>query len=135
MSRNGKEVRGPVSLEDGDRIALGETFAFRFRLPSGRSRSALLELGPGCEIAGATAVILLKPGADGRIGIGGGSDAHLGAGRRSERVELFLDDRGTLLGRSAEPLLVDGSPADGEAPLSGGEEIAAGSLRFLLSRD
>ncbi len=135
VSRNGEPVRGPVSLHDGDRVVLGETFAFRYRLPSGRSRSALLELEPGCEIGGATAVILLKPGADGRIGIGGGSDAHLGAGRVRERVELFLDDRGTLLGRSEEPLLVDGAPAEGEAPLSGGEEVAAGSLRFLLSRD
>ena len=135
VSRNGKEAHGPVPLQDGDRVALGETFAFRFRLPSGRSRSALLELEPGCEIGGATAVILLKPGADGRIGIGGGADAHLGAGRRSERVYLFLDDRRTLLGQSEEPLLVDGAPAEGEAPLSGGEELAAGSLRFLLSRD
>ncbi|HET6202881.1 MAG TPA: FHA domain-containing protein [Planctomycetota bacterium] len=135
VARNGEAARGPVALRDGDRIGLGETFAFEFRLPSRESRSALLLLQPGSDVGGASAVVLLKPGVDGRISIGGGPDAHLGAGRSEERVELFLDDRGFLVCRSDAPLLVDGSPVEGEVPLSGGEEVAAGGLRFFVARD
>lgn len=61
---------GGASLSDGDRVELARNLAFRFVANDAASSSALLELEHGVECHGALRVLLLCPGAAGRVRIG-----------------------------------------------------------------
>ncbi|MBK7877844.1 MAG: FHA domain-containing protein [Planctomycetes bacterium] len=57
-------------LADGDRVELARNLAFRFVASETASSSALLELEHGVECRGALRVLLVCPGAAGRVRIG-----------------------------------------------------------------
>jgi len=60
-------------LTDGEQVVLGQNSSFRFRAADMSSSSAVLELEHGIECRGAGRVLLVVPGADGRVSIGSSS--------------------------------------------------------------
>ena len=65
----GGEPIGPrgATLRHGARLCLGTNAGMRFRQPDPASRTALLELGPDLECAGAARIVLMSPGRGGRL--------------------------------------------------------------------
>ena len=120
------------ALADGDRVKLGRDLEFSFRLPSARSKAALLEFSPQFEVEGSRRIVLLPP--NGRAGaiIIGPEDAHLRAPRSEEELEVFRakEDKGavlTVIGRHG--VGVDGAEARAKGRLFDGSEFVAGELR------
>lgn len=64
-------------LAGGERVRLGENFEFRLTFPDPASASAVLELLHGVECAGARHILLLAPGAGGRVRIGAALAHHV----------------------------------------------------------
>jgi hypothetical protein len=61
----------------GERVRLGENLEFRLQQPDPASASVLLELLHGIECAGARRIVLLAPGAGGRLRIGAALSHHV----------------------------------------------------------
>jgi hypothetical protein len=90
-------------LVAGARVRLGENLELRYSLPDPASASALLELLHGAECAGARRVVLLAPGAGGRVRIGSAAAHHVRVPGLD--LALELEWRGAELGvASDEPL-------------------------------
>ncbi len=65
------------ALAAGERVRLGANLEFRVRVPDAASASVVLELLHGAECAGARHVVLLAPGAGGRVRIGAALAHHV----------------------------------------------------------
>ncbi|MCP3917750.1 MAG: hypothetical protein GY711_19575 [bacterium] len=88
---DGRELRGRRSLSDRDLVQLSQNLGMRFRLPEAASRSALLELLHGAEAEGAQRVIVLTPGAAGRVRIGPRANRHVPVAGLEHEVVLTLE--------------------------------------------
>lgn len=139
----GKECRvnetvvGVHVLEDGDRVRLGEDFEFTFRVPTPRSRAAVLAFADGFEVDGIRHVILMPPdGKKGRILVGPGSDAHVQAMKAEDPIEIFRatdgDHAGDLVGCSRAGVHVDEAGGGAEARLYPGCHVRAGACRLNI---
>ena len=94
-------------LTHGDRVLLAHNCAFRFLLPDPASASALLELESGAECLGAHSILLVVPGAVGRVSIGERHQHHVRAPLGEHHVELRYE-AGELRLSSAAPLCIAG---------------------------
>jgi hypothetical protein len=68
---------GPRVLHDGERVQLAPNLALLFRQPDATSGSALLDLAANAECQGARRIVLLAPGAAGRVRIGSKRNRHV----------------------------------------------------------
>ena len=68
---------GPRVLHDGDSLQLAPNLALEFRQPDAASGSALLDLAANAECQGARRIVLLAPGAAGRVRIGPKKSRHV----------------------------------------------------------
>lgn len=139
----GKECRvnGAVvdvhALADGDRVRLGEDFEFVFRVPTPRSRAAVLALADGFEVDGIRHVVLMPPdGKKGRILVGPGADAHIQALHAEDPLEIFRATEGPfageLVGSSRAGVHVDEEGGGAEARLYPGCHVRSGSCRLNI---
>jgi len=103
-------------LADGDEVRLAPNLSFRFRLPVLSSSTALLNLMHGAESEGAVSVLLLLPGASGRVRIGPQLRRHVPITGLEHEVEMTLED-GQLAVSCEGGVRVDGPGApEGAAP-------------------
>ncbi len=79
------------TLADGDEVDLAPNLRFRFRIPDPTSSSAVLEMLGGTDCGGAQRVLLLGPGAAGRIRIGARSRDTIRVPGLEHEIELRLD--------------------------------------------
>ncbi len=79
---------GGVLLADGDEVLLGGNLAFRFAAREPGSASAVLDLLRGAECLGATRVLLLVPGAGGRVRLGARSARHIPLADLEHEIEI-----------------------------------------------
>jgi hypothetical protein len=109
-----------LRLVPGERVRLGENLEFLLALPDPASASAVLELQHGVECAGARHIVLLAPGAGGRVRIGAAPTHHV----RVPGLELVLELewRGSELELKGQARL-DGAPR-GALPFPPSERIA-----------
>ena len=133
---NGRPV-DVETLAHGDCIRLGEDLEMVFRLPSAKSKTALLELGSGFEIDGIRQVLLMLPGGrEGRIVVSRGNDAHISVSNAERAVELYRpsDGRhaGELVCHSHTGVKVDGSGGAAEERLYPGCYVECGPCRFSV---
>jgi hypothetical protein len=68
---------GGADLRDGDRLEFAPNLELLFQLPDQSSSSALLSVRRGADCAGATRIVLVAPGAGGRIRIGSAVQRHV----------------------------------------------------------
>jgi len=103
-------------LADGDEVRLAPNLSFRFRLPVVSSSSAVLVLLHGAESEGAVNVLLLLPGASGRVRIGPQVRRHVPVAGLEHEVEMTLEG-GRLEVACEGGVRVDGPGAsEGAAP-------------------
>jgi hypothetical protein len=78
-------------LHHGDHVELAPTLGARFLLPDPASSSAVLELDAGTDCAGAGSILLVVPGAAGRIAVGARHHHHVRAPLGEATLELTYD--------------------------------------------
>lgn len=108
--------RGGHTLAPDERVRLGGNLEFRVRIPEAASASAVLELLHGVECAGARHIVLLAPGAGGRVRIGAALAHHVRVA--GLEFELTLEWHGGELRLSSQE------------PLGGALQGASGALAF-----
>jgi hypothetical protein len=90
-------------LAADERVRLGENLEFRLQQPDPASASVVLELLHGIECAGARRIVLLAPGAGGRVRIGAALSHHVRVAGLA--FDLALEWHGSELRvRASEPL-------------------------------
>lgn len=89
-----------LRLAPGARVRLGTNLEFRLELPDPSSASAVLELQRGAECAGARRIVLLAPGAGGRVRVGSSARHHVRV--PGLEFELVLEWRGNELELASE---------------------------------
>jgi hypothetical protein len=106
---DGESVSGEGRvLTHGDRVFLAHNCGFRFLLPDPASASALLELEAGAECLGAHSILLVVPGAVGRVRIGERHHHHVHAPLGEHPVELRYE-AGELRLACEAPLRIAGA--------------------------
>ena len=90
-SVDGSVAEGPLELYDGAEVRLSRHLSFRFRRPDPASASASIDLLRGAEADGAARLLLLAPGAAGRVRIGAKANRHLPVAGIEHEVELLLE--------------------------------------------
>jgi len=100
-------------LTHGDRVLLAHNCGFRFLLPDPASASAVLELEGGAECLGAHSILLVVPGAVGRVRMGERHHHHVRAPLGEHPVELRYE-AGKLRLSSEAPIRFAGE-VDGAA--------------------
>jgi tetratricopeptide (TPR) repeat protein len=133
---NGNAVDHAV-LSDGNRIGLGENLEMTFRLPTSKSRTALLILAEGIEVDGIGRVLLMAPtGRDGRILLAPGEEGHVRADRAPKPIEIYRATQGPHAGhlvcRSHSGVKVDGQGGRAEERLYPGCRVECGACSFLI---
>ena len=88
---DGRPVEESVELASGARIDLSDRVAWRFDLPDPSSASARIELLGGIEALGAPHLLLLAPGAAGRVRIASPPRRHLQIPGIEEEILLSLE--------------------------------------------
>jgi hypothetical protein len=78
-------------LHHGDHLELAPTLGARFLLPDPASSSAVLELDPGLDCAGAGSILLVVPGEAGRVSLGARHHHHVRAPLGEATVELTYE--------------------------------------------
>src|SRR5262245_50155769 len=99
--RRGEEV--PVPLADGELVELAANLAFVFHAPDPSSSSAVLDLRAGAECEGARRVLLLAPGAAGRVRIGRAPARHVQIADLVQDVTLELEGANLRIGGATIP--------------------------------
>ncbi|HLU37953.1 MAG TPA: FHA domain-containing protein [Planctomycetota bacterium] len=129
---NGQPVR-EHRLRDGDEICLGGNLKFGYRLPSGRSLTALLRVYGGFQVRGTDKILLLKDrGRDGSILIGNSKDAHVPVPVSGPEVEVYAGTDGQVRVRCTGPGTMDGRPFQQEHPVTAGALVCCGDVSFVL---
>lgn len=83
-------------LSDGDRVRFGREFAFTFRLPSSRSKAAVVEFDRGFEFEGSRRMILLPPGGrSGAVVVSDQEGAHVPTRGALGTIEIFREKSGS----------------------------------------
>ncbi len=123
---DGREVRGPTVLADGQRIQLGDSVRLRFTRPHALSATARLDFEshhktqPTCD-----AVLLM---ADSCV-LGPNSHCHVRCRESLQDVVLYRQGDGFQC-RSAAPLSVEGEARSGPIDVLAGERIEGESFSF-----
>lgn len=94
----GRPLEGSRALAHGDRVQLGGNLGFSFRALDAATSSAMLELEGQAECEGARRVLLLSPGAAGRVRIGSRRNRPIPVPELLREVSFELD-AGALLVR------------------------------------
>ncbi len=124
VSVNGQKLAGPMVLGNEALIELGESVKIRFRKPHALSATAILTLESPHKLEPAVDGIILM--ADSCI-LGSQSHSHIRC--RDWEKDLVLFRRGQeIFARSADPLEIDGEPADIGAPLPANCRLEAENL-------
>lgn len=120
-------------LAHGDRVQLGQAFAFVYERPSERSLTAALRLQAGFQVAGTDRILLMKDrGRDGRILLGPGRDVHVRVAKATGEVEVYATSSGQMRVHSAAGGTIDGVAFRGEHPVAAGQVVAAAGISFVL---
>lgn len=131
--RVGGAVVAQHVLKPGDRVQLGPTLQFDYRLPSNRSLTAALALRGGFQVAGTDRVLLFKDrGRDGRILMSSGKDGHVQVSGATGEVEIFANKTGQVRVRCEGGGSIDGRPFKGEHPVDAGAMVQAAGISFVL---
>ncbi|MCA9321104.1 MAG: hypothetical protein KDB53_10230, partial [Planctomycetes bacterium] len=133
-------IRGKVidrqRLVDGDVVSLGRDFEFTFRLPSERSRAALLQLPSAHGVDGVHRIVLLPPtGRAGALLIGPSETCHVSTPGTQGECEIAREPEsagGDLIAQGPGGVAVDGDAARGKAPCLDGSVLAADDLRAAI---
>lgn len=125
---NDKATKGKL-LRSGDRIAISPRCRMSFRIPSGASTSAVLDLHSArLPRADVRSVVLM----DREIIIGGGSGAHVRADEMTEPAVLVARD-GNIYCQSRMGVTIDGQAADGSTAIPLGKQVQVGSVSFVIT--
>lgn len=118
-------------LRDGDVVRLGESVRLQFRLPTGKSRSAMLLLKGATAVDGIERVLLFwSGGRDGRLVLGSAASSHVVIPAAEREIEICgTGDAGVVACRSAIGVSVDGGAVVPEAPIRRGSSIQVGAVR------
>jgi hypothetical protein len=123
-----------AALADGDVVRLGREFSFVFRMPSARSRAALLQLAPGFQVEGTQVVILAPPsGRAGAIVVGDRADAHVRTPAAHGECEIYRDrsiDPAGLVLQGPEGVARRGAEPRAQVVCRDGDAAVAGDLRL-----
>jgi len=125
---NGRRIRGPANLSDGDEIELGEGVRLRFRQPHSLSATARLEFLSRHRTEPSAAGILLM--AESCV-LGPKWQDHVVCREWSQDVVLFRRDE-RLFCRALEPLDVDGRRCEGQTPVAPGAHVEGSDFSFCL---
>lgn len=125
------------TLGNGDRVRLGEDLEFVFRLPSSKSKTAMLELREGFEVDGVRQILLMLPaGREGRVVVSRGPDAHITMPGAERSVEIYRPSEGHFAGElvchSNTGVRVDGEGGAAEERLYPGCYVECGPCRFSV---
>jgi len=99
--RNAEPLFAPAPLFDEDELLLGSNLRVRFRQPDPASASAVLDLLGGIDCLGATHVVLLAPGAGGRVRIGARGGRHVRVPNLEPGFEISLGPTGLIASSAA----------------------------------
>lgn len=94
---NGGELAAVRRLAHGDAVQLSPQLGLRFAQSDPASSSAVLELERGAECLGAQRILLLAPGAGGRIHVGRRTIDHVRVSRLETQIEIELAARELLV--------------------------------------
>lgn len=124
-------------LKDGDVVRLGDGVKLHFRLPSPKSRSALVRLEGGTAAEGVERVVLFAAeGRDGRLILGPGGSSHAVVPGAEREIEIFGVREGEgplrIVCRSAIGVSVDEGAVVPEAPLHRSATVRVGVVRFHI---
>lgn len=125
---NGRLIRGPTNLSDGDEIELGEGVRMRFRQPHALSATARLEFLSRHRTEPSAAGILLM--AESCV-LGPKWQDHVVCREWSQDVVLFRRDE-RLFCRALEPLEIDGCRCEGQTPVTPGMHVEGSDFSFCL---
>jgi hypothetical protein len=78
------------ALADGDEVTLGARLAFHFRSTDPSSAAAMLDLRHGAECHGASRILLVPLGLEGRVGIGARGTRHVSVPSLEHEIALFV---------------------------------------------
>jgi hypothetical protein len=111
----GRPLEGPRALAHGDRLQLGRNLFLDFRALESACSSAVLEFEGGAECEGARRVLLLSPGAAGRVRIGSKRSRPIAVPELEREVSFELDADALLVrcsgGLRCGPSSVPAGPA------------------------
>jgi len=124
---NGNEVTRTL-LQAGDRVTLGASCQFLFRMPVPGSGTARLELVSGHRLPTSVEGVLLM--ADTLV-MGGSSQAHVMIPDLEKPIVLFRHRDGLGL-RSAIPALVNGLKCNGRTMLPAEASVSTGEVQFAI---
>jgi len=131
---NDRPAGGAVELRHGDRVRLGESFEFRFELPSKRSKTARLELGEGFDVDGIRRILLMVPGREGRLVVAASPDAHIQDPKAEKPVEIYRSSEGSgpgeLFCHCHTGVLVNGRGGTAEKRVPPGGYVQCGASRM-----
>ncbi len=125
---NGRLIREPTNLSDGDEIELGESVRLRFRQPHALSATARLEFLSRHRTEPSAAGILLM--AESCV-LGPKWQDHVVCREWSQDVVLFRRDE-RLFCRALEPLQIDGRRCEGQTPVAPGAHVEGSDFSFCL---
>jgi hypothetical protein len=116
-------------LRTGDRIGLGLRSRLTFLLPSPASTTAVVELtGARCPRADIRHAILL----DREIVLSAEKIAHVRLEHASAPVVLHVR-HDQLFAETRETVMINGTPADRNAPLPLGAHVRIGNISFIVT--
>ena len=126
---NDKATKGKL-LRSGDKIAISPRCRMSFRVPSGASTSAVLDLHsarmPRADVRN---VVLM----DREIIMGAGSSSHVRADEMTSPAVLVARD-GNLYCQSKAGVTIDGQVADGNTAIPLGKQVQVGGVSFVVTQ-
>jgi tetratricopeptide (TPR) repeat protein len=118
-------------LANGDRIAVGPRCRLRFRRPNPASATAVLDVIAGRLARGDVRQIILF---DREMILGPGPAAHVRVDSLTGPAVLQRGGDGIVC-RAADPISIDGRPADGQTVIKPGIHVNIGPLGLVLVRE
>jgi hypothetical protein len=123
---DGREIKGPTVLADGQRIQLGDSVRLRFTKPHALSATARLDFETHHKTQPTADAVLLM--ADSCV-LGPNSHCHVRCRDWQQDVVLYRHGEG-LQCRSAVPLVVEGEARSGPIDVLPGERVEGESFSF-----
>ena len=123
---DGREIKGPTVLADGQRIQLGDSVRLRFTKPHALSATARLDFESHHKTQPTADAVLLM--ADSCV-LGPNSHCHVRCRDWQQDVVLYRHGEGFQC-RSAAPLVVEGEARSGPIDVLPGERVEGESFSF-----